>query len=76
MRLHRKNPVKPHFNFGHQGANFVCLHCCIRLEISEKMAESQIKSKGQKIAAGCHHFTSDWDSPSLLLVLQRQEKGG
>ena len=26
------------------------------------MAESQIKSKGQKIASGCRHFTAEWDS--------------
>ena len=26
------------------------------------MAESQIKSKGQKIATGCRHFTADWGS--------------
>ena len=30
--------------------------------VSLKMADGQIKFKGQKMAPGCRHFTSEWDS--------------
>ena len=40
-----------------------------------KIAESQIKSKGQKIASGCHQFTSDWDSHHYCWSYRDKKKG-
>ena len=55
-----KNSVNTHFNFGRQGANFVCFHCRTRLE----------KSK-----AGCRHFTSEWDSHHFCWSCRDKKKG-
>ena len=41
----------------------------------EEMAESQIKSKGQKIAAGCRHFTAEWDSHHYCWACRDKKKG-
>ena len=41
----------------------------------EEMAESQIKSKGQKIAAGCRHFTAEWDSHHYYWACKDKKKG-
>ena len=41
----------------------------------EEMAESQIKSKGQKIAVGCRHFTSDWDSHHYCWSCRDKKEG-
>ena len=74
MYIHRKNPVKPHFNFGRQGANLVYIAVFV-WKNRKKMAESQIKSKGQKIASGCHHFTSEWDSHHFCWSCRDKKKG-
>ena len=39
------------------------------------MAESQIKSKGQKIASGYRHFTSEWDSHHYCWSCRDKKKG-
>ena len=39
------NPFNPHFNFGCQGANIVCLLCCIRLENSKRWLKARLKRK-------------------------------
>ena len=39
------------------------------------MAEGQIKSKGQRIAPGCHHFTSKWDSHHYCWSCRDKKKG-
>ena len=41
----------------------------------EEMAESQIKSKGQKIATGCRHFTAEWDSHHYCWACRDKKKG-
>ena len=41
----------------------------------EEMAESQKKSKGQKIAAGCRHFTAKWDSHHYCWACREKKKG-
>ena len=40
------------------------------------MVESQIKSNGQKIASGCRHFTSEWDSHHYWWLCRDKKKGG
>ena len=39
------------------------------------MAESQIKSKGQKIASGYRHLTSEWDSHRFCWSCRDKKKG-
>ena len=39
------------------------------------MAESQIRSKGQKIASECRHFTSEWDSHHFCWSCRDKKKG-
>ena len=39
------------------------------------MAESQIKTKGQRIASGCRHFTAEWDSHHFCWACRDKKKG-
>ena len=41
----------------------------------EEMAESQIKTKGQRIASGCRHFTAEWDSHHFCWACRDKKKG-
>ena len=39
------------------------------------MAEGQIKSKGQKLAAGCRHTSFEWDHHRFCLSCREKNKG-
>ena len=74
MRLHRKTPLSlTSILVVREQTSFVYL--AVFVWNFEEMAESHIKLKGQKIAAGCHHFTAEWDSHHYCWACRDKKKG-
>ena len=75
MRFHRKNPLSlTSILVIREQTSFVYIAEFV-WENRRKMAESQMKSKGQKIASGCRHFTSEWDSHHFCRSCRDKKKG-
>ena len=78
MTAHVPPPVEPckaSLQFWSSGSKLHLFTLLYSFGNFEEMAESQIKSKGQKIAAGCRHFTSDWDSHHYCWTCRDKKKG-